>query len=334
MENRRVSIIVPVFNVGKYIERCAVSLFEQTYSNIEYVFVNDCTPDCSIDVLKRVMSRYPNRDSQVKIIHHEKNRGVAASRNTALDHCTGDFVCQIDPDDYIELDAIESLLKCQEQADYDIVTGQMLKHTKDKEELLPFPVYASKKDMVIDMMQTTIMHSLANRLIKRSLIEDNNIRAEEGVNCGEDCWMMTRLAYYAKSFDTIDKVVYHYDCTRDDSYTANKKGVLNKKKIQDDIATAELVIGFFKDKEPVYLDEANRVAIKYNEMVLKQAASVNDFGLYDEMRTRIKAFDRRYWDAIGRYKGLKRIMLQNYNTCRLALFLSRVYHKIQSYKYK
>lgn len=327
-----VSIVIPVYGVEKYIARCAISLFEQSYDNIEYIFVNDCTKDNSIQVLEDVMKGYPTRDNAVTIVNHERNRGLAAARNTGLDHCTGEFVLHVDSDDYLEPDSVETLVAQQQKTDADIVLGIALMHTHHDEIFLPHPQYQNKEEMVLDMMQTTINHSIWKRLIRKSLFDDYDIRAKEGVNCGEDCWVMTRLAYYAKSFDTVDKVVYHYDCTRDGSYTANKKGALNKKRIRDDIATAELIIGFFKDKEPVYLDEANRVAIKHNEMVLKQAASVNDFGLYDEMRSRIKAFDRRYWDAIGWDNGLKRTVLQNFMACRLALFLLRVYHKILSYK--
>ena len=90
IENPKVSILVPIYNVEKYIERCAVSLFEQTYENIEYVFVNDCTPDQSIKVLKHVLGRYPQRSSKTKVINHDRNRGVAASRNTALDKADHD----------------------------------------------------------------------------------------------------------------------------------------------------------------------------------------------------------------------------------------------------
>ena len=64
----KVSILVPIYNVSQFIERCAVSLFEQTFQDIEYIFVNDCTPDDSIDVLNKVIARYPNRQSQIKII--------------------------------------------------------------------------------------------------------------------------------------------------------------------------------------------------------------------------------------------------------------------------
>ena len=74
----KVSILVPVYGVEQYIEKCARSLFEQTYSDIEYVFVNDCTKDDSIGVLKRVLEKYPQRMQQVRIINHEKNMGLGA----------------------------------------------------------------------------------------------------------------------------------------------------------------------------------------------------------------------------------------------------------------
>ena len=211
-----VSIVIPIHNVEKYIERSAVRLFEQTYANIEYVFVNDCTPDLSINVLMQVMSRYPHRSSQVKIIHNKFNSGVAVTRNTALDHCTGEFVIHVDSDDYIELDAVEALVNQQLNNNADIVTGMAVMHTVKEQTLLPSPHYSSKEEFVIDMMQPTINHCLWKHFVRKSLYDEYSIRAEEGVNCGEDCWMMTRLAYYAKSFDTIDKVIYHYNCMRED----------------------------------------------------------------------------------------------------------------------
>ncbi len=327
----KVSIIVPVYNVEKYIERCAVSLFEQTYSYIEYVFVNDCSTDQSIDVLNQVIGRYPNRADHTIIISHQVNRGVAVARNTALDRCTGEFVCQIDPDDYIELDAVESLLCQQERSSSDIVTGQMIMHRSDRDVLLAFPRYSSKTDMVIDMMQPTIMHSLANRLIRRSLFENFKIRAKEGVNCGEDCWMMTRLAYFAKSSDTIDKVVYHYDRTRENSYTSSKNGVINKNKIKDDIDTANLIIDFFKDKETVYYDEANRMSIRYLYNVLQKAASSGDSEFFEDVKSRMARFDKKYWPAINWNRGYRRLMSCNINTCRLLMAAIDLYSSILSH---
>ena len=82
--NILVSILVPIYNVENFIEKCSVSLFEQTYKNIEYVFVNDCSPDHSIEVLEKVAKNYPNRINSIKIINHDVNKGLAGARNTAI----------------------------------------------------------------------------------------------------------------------------------------------------------------------------------------------------------------------------------------------------------
>ena len=87
-----VSEIVLVYKVEQYIERCVRSLMEQTFDDIEFIFVNDCTPDKSMDILRRVIEDYPARIPQIRIIENEVNRGAAASRNIGLDAATGDYI--------------------------------------------------------------------------------------------------------------------------------------------------------------------------------------------------------------------------------------------------
>ena len=118
-----VSILVPIYKVEKYIERCAISLFEQTYDNIEYIFVDDCLPDNSISILKEVVERYPQRKNKVCILHHEKNRGLSAARNTAINAASGLFISHVDSDDYLDPDAIKLLVEKQLETGADIVTG-------------------------------------------------------------------------------------------------------------------------------------------------------------------------------------------------------------------
>ena len=100
--NTKVSILVPIYGVEKYIERCARLLFEQTYENIEYVFVNDCTKDRSLDILKNVIEQYVLRKPHITIVDNERNLGLAGTRNVAMARATGDFVIHVDSDDYIE----------------------------------------------------------------------------------------------------------------------------------------------------------------------------------------------------------------------------------------
>lgn len=119
--NPLVSILVPVYGVEKYIENCAVSLMEQTYENIEYIFVNDCTKDSSIEILETVLNRYPQRKKNVKIIIHENNRGLAAARNTAVVACNGDYLWHVDSDDWIPIDAVEKLIAEIKKSEKDII---------------------------------------------------------------------------------------------------------------------------------------------------------------------------------------------------------------------
>lgn len=99
--NPKVSILVPIYGTELYIEKCARTLFEQTYDNIEFIFVNDCTRDNSVNVLKRVLEEYPLRKSQTRIIEHKENKGLAGSRLTGLQNATGEYVWCVDSDDYV-----------------------------------------------------------------------------------------------------------------------------------------------------------------------------------------------------------------------------------------
>ena len=119
--NILVSILVPIYNVENFIEKCSVSLFEQTYKNIEYVFVNDCSPDHSIEVLEKVAKNYPNRINSIKIINHDINKGLAGARNTAILNANGDYVLHVDSDDFIEKTTIEKLVKKAQDDCADIV---------------------------------------------------------------------------------------------------------------------------------------------------------------------------------------------------------------------
>ena len=95
----KVSVIIPVYNVEKYIERCANSLFSQTLDDIEYLFVNDCSQDKSIEVLNKVLEKYSNRKKHVIIKNMEHNYGQATVRRWGMLHATGDFVIHCDSDD-------------------------------------------------------------------------------------------------------------------------------------------------------------------------------------------------------------------------------------------
>ena len=91
-----VSVIIPIYNVEKYIERCVRSLMEQTLNDIEYIFVNDCTPDRSIEILQRTIAEYPQRKKYIQILTHDRNRGSACARNNGVKAATGEYIIHCD----------------------------------------------------------------------------------------------------------------------------------------------------------------------------------------------------------------------------------------------
>ena len=114
-----VSVIVPVYNVSGFVERCARSLLDQTLDNVEYIFVDDDSPDNSIDIIRRVVKEYPNRN--VRFAIHEYNKGLPSARNTGLDLCVGEYVFHCDADDYVEKTMLEDMYRAAKQSDADIV---------------------------------------------------------------------------------------------------------------------------------------------------------------------------------------------------------------------
>ena len=100
----KVSVIVPIYNVEKYIEKCARSLCEQTLDDIELIFVNDCSTDKSIDILESVIKDYPNRAKQVQIIHQKVNGGSTMAREKGYEKSTGDYIIYCDADDWVDRD--------------------------------------------------------------------------------------------------------------------------------------------------------------------------------------------------------------------------------------
>ena len=133
MNYPKVSILTPVYGVEKYIRRCAESLMSQTYENLEYIIVNDCTKDASVEILKEVIAEYPKRKEKVKLIELPDNKGLANARNVAIDAATGVFVLIVDSDDWVEPDIVEELVKYQQETEADIVSCNTFCHRLGKD---------------------------------------------------------------------------------------------------------------------------------------------------------------------------------------------------------
>lgn len=210
MSQPLVSVLVPIYNVEKYIERCARSIFEQAYENLEIIFVNDCTPDNSVGVLRKVLAEYPNRIAQTQIINQEKNLGLAGARLTGLKTSTGKYIQNIDSDDYIDKNMISEMVALAEQEKADItICDFMYVYTNKKEHIYVNPPLDPLRCM--ESVLVGIVHSsVCNKLIRRDLFINNRIHQFVGLDLREDFSVLYKLVYYCKRIAYLPKAYYYY----------------------------------------------------------------------------------------------------------------------------
>lgn len=214
----KVSVIIPIFRVEKFIERCAISLFEQTLDSIEYIFVDDTTPDKSIEILTDVLERYPQRKPQVTILRHDVNKGLPAARNSGLSVAGGEYVFHCDSDDYLESNALEQMLNVAEKTDSDIVWCDYYLSFSMNERIMVQPNYSNSQEAIKGMLSGTMKYNVWNKLAKRRLYVNNSISFPAGHSMGEDMTMI-KLFAHAKKVAYINAPLYHYIRLNTDAMT-------------------------------------------------------------------------------------------------------------------
>ena len=244
----KVSLLVPVYGVEKYIRQCSQTLFGQTYDDIEYVFVDDCSPDNSVAVIRQVLAEYPHREQQVRIIRHDRNRGLGAARKTALEAATGDFVLNVDSDDYLALDAVGKLVACQQQTDSDIVSGNYSSHFEDGTIIYHREQYLNKDiSLKLMLIQHTLLPHIWARLIRKTMYTEHGIASVEGINMAEDMALTPRLIHAANKMAYVDDSVYFY---RDDSSASTFANYLSTKHVLSYVKANETLWQYFSANDP------------------------------------------------------------------------------------
>ena len=215
--NYKISVIIPVYNVEKYIEKCLHTLFQQTLSEIEYIFVNDCSNDRSMEVLFKVIELYPLRKPHVKIINHKINKGVAAARTSAMKVMTGEYMAHCDADDWIDSDAYERMYVIAKLEDADMVTCKYYNE----------PNHADVKGTAFsgsamnNLRKGQYTYGLWDKIIRSSIIKDNSIYPFEGINYNEDLNVIVRTLCYSKKVIGMEAPFYHHLMDREGSICTN-----------------------------------------------------------------------------------------------------------------
>ena len=241
----KVSILIPVYGVEQYIAECARSLFSQTYRDLEFIFVDDCSPDNSISVLKKVLEDYPDRANQVHIIRHETNKGVGTARQTAFTHATGECIMHADSDDLLPADAVELLVGRMQKGAYDIVSGAYAEYRNQTIGAIKLPPTLPSQYYVRQLLcQNLVKHNLWGRLYRRAFLQENNISFVPGIDYCEDYTVITR-AFFSARYTTIDDLVYYYRTDNITSYTHQ----ISHKNLVSMLKANAVVIDFFRKND-------------------------------------------------------------------------------------
>lgn len=205
----KVSVIVPVYNVSEYIDRCWDSIRNQTYKNIEVLFVDDCGTDDSVTKLEGYLAT--SDVVAVRILHHDKNRGLSAARNTGLEAATGDYVYFLDSDDDITEDCIESLVVPLSEKQYDFVVGDY--SVVGDGGYSPLSLSTGVVETQEEVLRTYAAgewYVMAwNKLCRKDFLIENDLFFKEGL-IHEDVLWTFKVACKAANMYVVKHPVYNY----------------------------------------------------------------------------------------------------------------------------
>ncbi len=209
-----ISVLLPAYNVEKYIGNCIESVINQTYKNIEIIIVDDCSPDNS----GKIAEDYAKKDSRIIVIHHVKNKGLSATRNTGLENSHGEYITFIDSDDWVSKDYVEYLYKIITETNSDIALVRSFFTSRYNEQIAKDKIYKiTPEDMLCDLLYNRIHVGVWNRLYKRSIIGNKRFRIE--AKTGEGMQFNTQVVPEASSVGVGLRRIYTYNVDNDTSAT-------------------------------------------------------------------------------------------------------------------
>ena len=270
----KISIVLPVYNVEKYVQRCLNSIAGQTLTDgVECIIVDDCGTDRSIEIIKFFIKDYCGNIS-FKLLHHDNNRGLSAARNTGIEEAKGEYVYFMDSDDYFysndSLEKLWTLTKTHE--DVDLVQGNFyieevsdITFKKDS-----FPSFTENKSWICAAMATLrIPESACNRLIKRRVIVDNNVYFKEG-------WIQEDTLWSYCLHNYIDSIAFCFEPTY--FYAYNTSSIMHSSGNEKEANAFIRILNVVYQKlqaETVYSYD-----VKFLEMMAERAERANGEGVY------------------------------------------------------
>lgn len=299
----KVSVIVPIYNVEKYLDRCMESLLNQTLKDIEIIMVDDGSPDKS----PQMCDEYAKKDRRIKVVH-KKNGGLSDARNAGLKVATGEYVAFVDSDDYQSLNTYEELYRQAKSGDYDVVYGGAFWNKSNGEFFELFKIDRSFKGKEVLTLLGDMLYQDGNRpfeeqvsmsvwtgIYKLDVINKNNISFKsERIYISEDVIFHMELLPLCKSIKCVPKAYYHY-CFNKDSLTHN----FNFKKVECNFRLYEKMCEIVERYGLKELD--SKVAhffLKYTRGIILKEILLSSKGLSDKRQYCRKVYNYPAWSKV------------------------------------
>lgn len=271
----KISIIIPVYNVEKYLEKCLESIINQSLKEIEIILINDCSLDGSLEIIKK----YAQKDNRIILINKKENEGVSEARNSGIKIARGEYILCIDGDDWIEKECLKEMYEIAKRNEAEVVVsdfyldygnGNIIYQIDQKSET---EVFLEKNESIKNIFSGNGFPSIWNKLVKREIYEKNNIKFPSNISMGEDLLTVLSLIYSSTKIVKLNKAYLHY--------IQNPKGATKEyryKALEDIYYVLKEVDSLFKKEYKEFVEKLKfhqlsiwifRVKPKYNDKLYK-----------------------------------------------------------------
>jgi glycosyltransferase involved in cell wall biosynthesis len=296
----KISVIIPLYNVEKYIERCLKSILNQSFQDFEIVIVNDASPDNSLDIAKN----YANTDNRIRIFENPENMGPMWTRKVGYEHAHGDFFVFCDSDDYMPENALELLYNAIVKDNADIVAGAFQQVPSDKTIVQKAKLSFGNDSLSVykSLLSGELLQSVCGRIYRRELFDNYEYDTFLYQTNGEDGILLYQIVKNIQKMTLIDDVVY--------CYWANPASSTHIK-INEENCKKFLIAQDYVYHTLVYVnelyDDLNRYTIRLFAKKIKSKYGKNNILKYSTIPNAKMFFS---WKTLSRYyKGVKLVYL-------------------------
>ena len=245
MNKVKISVIVPVYNVEKYLRKCLDSITSQNLKEVEIIVVNDCSPDGSL----KIIQEYIKKDKRITLVNKEKNEGLASARNSGLEIAKGEYILHIDSDDWIEQNYFKDMYELAIKNNADIIVSDFYTDYSGKKLTYRVDQYGEigqdldKRRAIENLGKGKAAYAVWNKLVKKEIYEKNKIKFLDGISAGDDLLVTPILFYNSSKIIKLSKAYLHY--------MQNENSITKKPKYSslfDVCHSINKLEEFFKDK--------------------------------------------------------------------------------------